>query len=61
VTFFHCGQFNDSGTGAALALDDRPVVAAQLRIHAPTGLLFVKGDEGQVSLVREVIDRIVGQ
>jgi hypothetical protein len=47
--------------GAALALDDRPVVAAQLRIHAPTGLLFVKGDEGQVSLVHEVIDRIVGQ
>jgi hypothetical protein len=47
--------------GAALALDDRPVVAAQLRIHAPTGLLFVKGDEGQVSLVNEVIDRIVGQ
>ena len=47
--------------GAALTLDDRPVVAAQLRIHAPTGLLFVKGDEGQVSLVHEVIDRIVGQ
>ena len=47
--------------GAALALDDRPVVAAQLRIHAPTGLLFVKGDEGQVSLVNEVIDRIVAQ
>lgn len=45
--------------GAALALDDRPVVAAQLRIHAPTGLLFVKGDEGQVSLVHEVIDHIV--
>ena len=47
--------------GAALALDDRPVVAAQLRIHAPTGLLFVKGDEGQVSLVNEVINCIVGQ
>lgn len=47
--------------GAALALDDRPVVAAQLRIHAPTGLLFVKGDEGQVSLVHEVIDHIAGQ
>jgi hypothetical protein len=47
--------------GAALTLDDRPVVAAQLRIHAPTGLLFGKGDEGQVSLVNEVIDRIVGQ
>lgn len=47
--------------GAALALDDRPVVAAQLRIHAPTGLLFVKGDEGQVSLVHEVINCIVGQ
>jgi len=47
--------------GAALALDDRPVVAAQLRIHAPTGLLFVKGDEGQVSLVHEVIDCIAGQ
>ena len=47
--------------GAALTLDDRPVVAAQLRIHAPTGLLFVKGDEGQVSLVNEVIDRIAGQ
>lgn len=47
--------------GAALALDDRPVVAAQLRIHAPTGLLFVKGDEGQVSLVHEVVDRIIGQ
>ena len=47
--------------GAALALDDRPVVAAQLRIHAPTGLLFVKGDEGQVSLVNEVINCIAGQ
>ena len=47
--------------GAALTLDDRPVVAAQLRIHAPTGLLFVKGDEGQVSLVNEVINCIVGQ
>ena len=47
--------------GAALALDDRPVVAAQLRIHAPTGLLFVKGDEVQVSLVNEVINCIVGQ
>ena len=47
--------------GAALALDDRPVVAAQLRIHAPTGLLFVKGDEGQVSLVHEVIGHIAGQ
>jgi hypothetical protein len=47
--------------GAALTLDDRPVVAAQLRIHAPTGLLFVKGDEGQVSLVNEVIERIVAQ
>lgn len=47
--------------GAALALDDRPVVAAQLRIHAPTGLLFVKGDEGQVSLVNEVISCIAGQ
>jgi hypothetical protein len=47
--------------GAALTLDDRPVVAAQLRIHAPTGLLFVKGDAGQVSLVNEVIDRIAGQ
>jgi len=47
--------------GAALTLDDRPVVAAQLRIHAPTGLLFVKGDEGQVSLVHEVVDRIIGQ
>ena len=47
--------------GAALTLDDRPVVAAQLRIHAPTGLLFVKGDEGQVSLVHEVIDHIAGQ
>ena len=47
--------------GAALALDDRPVVAAQLRIHAPTGLLFVKGDEVQVSLVNEVINCIAGQ
>lgn len=47
--------------GAALTLDDRPVVAAQLRIHAPTGLLFVKGDEGQVSLVNEVINCIAGQ
>lgn len=47
--------------GAALTLDDRPVVAAQLRIHAPTGLLFVKGDEVQVSLVNEVINCIVGQ
>ena len=47
--------------GAALTLDDRPVVDAELRIHGPTGLLFVKGDEGQVSLVNEVIDRIVGQ
>ena len=47
--------------GAALTLDDRPVVAAQLRIHAPTGLLFVKGDEVQVSLVNEVINCIAGQ
>ena len=47
--------------GAALALADRPVVAAQLRSHAPTGVLFVKGDEGQVSLVNEVINCIVGQ
>lgn len=47
--------------GAALALDDRPVVAAELRIHRPTGLLLVKGDDGQVFLVREVIERIVSQ
>ena len=47
--------------GAALTLDDRPVVAAQLRIHAPTGLLFVKGDEVQVSLVNAVINCIAGQ
>lgn len=47
--------------GAALALDDRPGVEAELRIHRPTGLLLVKGDDGQVFLVREVIERIVSQ
>ncbi|MFM8698925.1 MAG: hypothetical protein ACKOF7_09750 [Phycisphaerales bacterium] len=47
--------------GAALTLDDRPVVEAQLRIHGPTGLLLVKGDDGQVFLVRDVIERIVRQ
>ena len=47
--------------GAALTLDDRPVVEAELRIHGPTGLLLVKGDDGQVFLVREVIERIVSQ
>jgi hypothetical protein len=29
VTFFHCGQFNDSGTGAALALDQRLQAAGE--------------------------------
>lgn len=47
--------------GAALTLDDRPIVKAELRIHGPTGLLLVKGDKGQVFLVREVIERIVRQ
>jgi hypothetical protein len=47
--------------GAALTLDDRPVVAAELRIHRPTGLLLVKGDDGQVFLVRRVIEQIVSQ
>jgi len=47
--------------GAALTLDDRPVVAAELRIHGPTGLLLVKGDDGQVFLVRRVIEQIVSQ
>ena len=47
--------------GAALTLDDRPVAAAELRIHGPTGLLLVKGDDGQVFLVRRVIEQIVSQ
>jgi len=47
--------------GAALTLDDRPVAAAELRIHGPTGLLLVKGDDGQVVLVRRVIEQIVSQ
>ncbi|MBU3683185.1 MAG: hypothetical protein FGM39_04090 [Phycisphaerales bacterium] len=46
--------------GAALDLSGQlGVEARDFRIHEPTGLLMVKGDDAQRMLVRDVVERII--